>query len=59
MTREAQSKECRNQRNTRKNLTKAEDYLTEVEKSQGAAKAWGLRQRLEHGEVNLKDLKGS
>jgi hypothetical protein len=59
MSREPQSKERRNQQNTRKNLTQAEDYLKEVEKSQGAAKAWALRQRLEQGEVNLKELKGS
>ena len=43
--------------NTRKNSSKAEDYLSHVEKEQGGARAWEMRQRLERGEVTLKELK--
>jgi hypothetical protein len=52
-----QSKQSRNKAQTRKNCTKVEQYLTEVEKTFGCAKAWALRERLERGEVTLKELR--
>lgn len=51
-----QSKEARNKANTIRNSVKVEHYLMEVEKSQGFAKSWALRERLEQGQVSLDDL---
>jgi hypothetical protein len=34
-----------------------EQHLTEVEKTQGFARAWELRQQLESGKITLDDLK--
>lgn len=50
------SPQARNRANIRRNWSKAEAYLTGVEKAHGLAKAWELRQRLEQGEVTLDDL---
>jgi len=52
------SKEDRNKAATRKNAVKVEQYLTEVEKAHGCAKAWALRERLELGHVTLEELRG-
>jgi hypothetical protein len=48
--------ENRNKANTIKNAAKAELFLMEVEKVQGFAKSWALRERLEQGQVSLEDL---
>jgi hypothetical protein len=50
------SKEGRNKANTIRNSAKVEQYLMEVEKAQGFAKSWALRERLEQGHVSLDDL---
>ena len=50
------SPQARNRANIRRNWSKAEAYLTGVEKAHGLAKAWEFRQRLERGEVTLDDL---
>ena len=41
---------------TRKNSAKIEQYLTKVEKTDGCAKAWELRERFERGHVTLAEL---
>ena len=51
-----QSKEARNRANTIRNSVKVERYLMEVEKAQGFAKSWALRERLERGQVSLDEL---
>lgn len=51
-----QTKQARNKAQTRRNSTKVEQYLTEVEKAQGCATAWNVRQQLEKGDVTLQDL---
>ncbi len=58
MLQEKQSKQSRNKAATRKNAAKVEQYLTEIEKAHGCAKAWELRERLEHGHVTLEELRG-
>jgi hypothetical protein len=58
MLSQQQSTEGRNKARTRKGWKKVEQYLTQVEKSDGCAKAWELRQRLEAGHVTLEELKG-
>ena len=52
-----QSQEARNKAMTRRNWDKVEQHLTEVEKRQGFARAWELRQQLELGKITLDDLK--
>ena len=52
----AQSVRARNQSNTRRNAVKVDQYLMEVEKVHGYARAWALRERLERGEVSLAEL---
>jgi hypothetical protein len=59
MERKQQTPESRRLQNTRKNSLKAEQYLSRVEREHGAAEAWELRERLERGQVTLKELKGS
>ena len=49
--------ESRRLANSRKNSAKVEQFLSQVERAQGAARAWELRERLERGQVTLKDLK--
>jgi hypothetical protein len=51
-----QSKQHRKIANTRRNSAKAEQFLTQVEKADGCAKAWELRQQLELGQVTLEEL---
>ena len=46
----------RNQALNRKNGAKVDQYLMEVEKVQGFAKAWELRERFEWGDVTLGEL---
>ena len=58
MNRPQPSKETRNKAATRKNALKVEQYLTEVEKAHGCAKAWALRERLELGHTTLEQLRG-
>ena len=53
---EQPSKESRNKARTRKDSAKVEQYLTQVEKVHGCAKAWALRERLEHGHITLAEL---
>ena len=50
------TKESRNKANTIRNAAKAERYLMEVEKAHGFARSWGLRERLEQGQVSLAEL---
>ena len=52
------STQARNKAQTRREWSKVEQYLTEVEKAHGFARAWGLRERLERGDVTLKELTG-
>ena len=52
------SKETRNKAATRKNAVRVEQYLTEIEKAHGCARAWALRERLELGHVTLEELRG-
>ena len=49
-------KHARNKSNSMRNWSKVEQYLTEVEKAHGLAKAWALRERLELGHVTLDEL---
>jgi hypothetical protein len=49
---------ARNAANTRRNAAKVEQYLTQVEKAHGLARAWDLRQRFERGHVTLRELVG-
>jgi len=50
-------KQIRNIARTRKNSAKIEQYLTKVEKTDGCAKAWELRERFERGHVTLAELR--
>jgi hypothetical protein len=52
------SKQARNKSSTIRNWSKVEEYLTNIEKSRGFAKAWELRERLERGDVTLDELTG-
>ena len=47
---------ARNTTLNRKNGAKVDQYLMEVEKVQGFAKAWELRERFERGDVTLAEL---
>ena len=51
-----QVKQNRNIARTRKNWAKVELYLTKVEKADGCAKAWALREQFEQGQVRLEEL---
>ena len=51
-----ESLRTRNKAHTRRNSTKVEQYLTEVEKLHGCARSWELRERLERGDVTLQQL---
>ena|SRR6185295_331804 len=57
MVHQQASKQSRNRARTRKNAAKVEQYLTEVEKIHGGAKAWELRERLELGQTTLGQLR--
>jgi hypothetical protein len=46
----ARSVQSMNVAHNRRNAAKIEQYLMDVEKVQGCAKAWALRERLERGE---------
>ena len=48
---------ARNRAHTRRNAMKLEQYLTELEKVQGFARSWDLRERLERGDITLDELK--
>ena len=52
-----QSQRARNKASTRRNWDKVEQHLTEVEKIQGLARAWELREQLELGKITLNELK--
>ena len=56
MVEQEPSKRTRNLARTRKNAAKVEQYLTQVEKVHGCAKAWELRVRLELGHTTLTEL---
>ena len=47
---------ARNIAHTRKNSAKVEQFLMQVEKVQGFAKSWELRERLERGDIRLGQL---
>ena len=49
--------EIRRLAHSRKNSAKVEQNLSQVERTQGAAKAWELPELLERGQVTLADLK--
>ena len=53
-----QSQQTRNKANTRRNWDRIEQHLTQVEKTQGSARAWKLREQLEQGHITINDLKG-
>ena len=53
---EQKLKQSRNKAQTRRHWTEVEQYLTAVEKADGYARAWELRERFERGEVTLKEL---
>ena len=48
---------ARNRAHTLRNAMKVEQYLTELEKVQGFAKSWDLRERLERGDITFDQLK--
>jgi hypothetical protein len=48
-------KHSRNRANTIRNSAKVEHFLMEVERAQGFAKSWALRERLELGHVTLEE----
>jgi hypothetical protein len=50
------SKESRNKANTIRNSVKVEHYLMQIEKVQGFARAWALRERLEQGQISFDEL---
>ena len=53
----SESTESRNIARSRKNSAAIEEHLTRVEKSLGCAEAWALRERIEKGQVTLRELK--
>ena len=57
MTIDKASQERRNISRTRRNWAKVEQFLTDLEKSEGFARAWALRERLERGHVTLEELR--
>jgi hypothetical protein len=57
MQRPPQSQQARNKANARRNWDEVEQHLTQVEKRQGLAKAWELREQLEQGRMTLDELK--
>jgi hypothetical protein len=56
MQMDKRSLERRNIVHTRKDWARVEECLTNVEKADGIAKAWALRERLERGNVTLEQL---
>jgi len=50
-------KHARNKANSMRNWSQVEQFLTQVEKAHGLAKAWAFRERLERGHVTLDELK--
>jgi hypothetical protein len=54
---QVKSREDRNKAATRKDSVRVEQYLTDFERAHGFAKAWALRERLEHGHVTLDELR--
>jgi hypothetical protein len=50
------SMQARNRAATRRDWSNVEQYLSDVEKAHGWDRAWGLRERLERGDVTLKEL---
>jgi hypothetical protein len=52
-----QSKQSRNIACTRKHSAKIEQCLTKVEKADGCARAWELREQIERGEISLNELR--
>jgi hypothetical protein len=50
------SQQDRNTASIRRNWSKAETYLTGIERSQGIARALDLRQKLERGDISLDSL---
>lgn len=57
MQRPPPSQQARNKANARRNWDEVEQHLTQVEKRQGLAKAWELREQLEQGRMTLGELK--
>ena len=51
-----ESLRSRRKAHTRRNWSKVEQYLTEVEKVHGNARSWELRVRFERGDVMLTEL---
>ena len=48
---------ARNKAHSMRNWSQVEQFLTQVEKAHGLAKAWRFRVRLERGHVTLDELK--
>src|SRR5687768_968958 len=48
-----QSVQSRNAAHNRRNAMKVEQYLTQVERAHGFAKAWELRERFERGDTKF------
>ena len=57
MQRPPQSQHTRNKASARRTWDEVEQHLTRVEKRQGLAKAWELREQLEQGRMTLDELK--
>ena len=53
--RSIESLRSRRKAHTRRNWSKVERYLTEVEKAYGNARSWELRVRFEQGDVTLTE----
>jgi hypothetical protein len=51
-----QSQATRNKASAQRNWDKVEQHLSQVEKSQGFARAWKLREQFEQGRIKLHDL---
>jgi len=56
MLRPQPSKQTRNKAQSCKNSAKIERFLTEFEKAHGCAKSWEMRERLESGDLTLKEM---
>ena len=50
------TQQARNLANSRRTWDKVEQYLTNVEKTRGLARAWELREQFEQGNITLGDM---
>ena len=52
-----QSEQARNKASSQRHWDEVEQHLTRVEKTQGFATAWTLREQFELGKITLSDVK--